>query len=87
LLACSDDFLIRDLLGGNVSTESDVEFDSSGVESRFLRNERDGATVRLHIERRYIVTIDNDTAGERIAGNEESESARLRGGGRREIAH
>lgn len=50
LFASSNDFLFGDLFSGNVSTERDVESNGSCVEGRFLRDEGDGATVRLNVQ-------------------------------------
>ena len=67
LFASLDDLIFSNLFSGNVSTESDIKSNSSCVEGRFLRDERDGATVRLNVQVGDVLTIDDDSTGERIA--------------------
>lgn len=62
MFASSDDFLFGDLFSGNVSTERDVESNGSCVECRFLRDEGDGATVRLNVQVGDVLAIDDDSA-------------------------
>jgi hypothetical protein len=66
LFASSDDLFLRDLFSWDVSSEGDVETNSSGVESGFLRDERDSTTVRLNVEVRDVLPVDDDATGERI---------------------
>ena len=74
LFASLDDLIFSNLFSRNVSTESDIESNGSCVECRFLRDERDGATVRLNVQVGDVLTIDDDSTGERIAENVEDSS-------------
>lgn len=67
LFARAHDLVLGHLLGGHVRAKRDVEPDRAGVQRRLLRDERDRAAVRLHIQRRDVLAVDNDTASEGVA--------------------
>lgn len=68
LLRSRLDLLLRNLLGRDVRAQGDVEADRAGVQRRLLLNEGDRPAVRLDVQGRDVLTVDDDPSGDGVAG-------------------
>lgn len=64
------DLLLRDLLGRDEGAEGNVEADRAGVQRRLLLDEGNSLSIRLDVQRRDVLPVDDHASRDRVTAQD-----------------